>query len=61
LEGHPERGLDLLVLPRGGELRELVVTQANEFAPALSPDGRRLAYVSDHTGAFQVYMREFLD
>jgi len=50
-----------LILPRGGELRELVVTQANEFAPALSPDGTWLAYVSDHTGAFQVYMREFPD
>ena len=59
--GHSERGLDLWVLPLGGERRELVATQANEFAPAFSPDGRWIAYVSDHTGGFQVYVREFPD
>ena len=58
---HPERGIDLWVLPRGGEPSKLVATQANKFAPAFSPDGRWIAYVSDQTGRFQVYVREFPD
>ena len=53
--------MDLWVLPRGGEPRELVVTQANEFAAAFSPDGRWIVYVSDQTGGFEVYVREFPD
>ena len=32
-----------------------------EFAPALSPDGRWLAYSSDETGRQEVYVRSFPD
>ncbi len=31
----------------------------NSFSPAFSPDGRWLAYASDESGAFEVYVRPF--
>ncbi len=31
----------------------------NEFVPAVSPDGRWLAYVSDESGQDEIYLREF--
>jgi serine/threonine-protein kinase len=42
-----------------GEIRELVGSPASELQPAISPDGRRLAYVSDETGIVEVYLRWF--
>jgi serine/threonine-protein kinase len=41
--------------------RPLVATPAREESPALSPDGRWLAYQSDETGAWEVYVRPFPD
>jgi WD40 repeat protein len=40
-------------------LRALVATPADEYAPALSPDGRWLAYVSEESGTPEVYVRPF--
>jgi hypothetical protein len=37
----------------------LVTTPAGEGEPALSPDGRWLAYVSDESGTSEVYVRPF--
>jgi serine/threonine-protein kinase len=37
----------------------LVATPAQEFHPALSPDGRWLAYSSNESGSFEVYVRPF--
>jgi serine/threonine-protein kinase len=37
----------------------LVATAASETSPALSPDGRWLAYVSDESGTAEVYVRPF--
>jgi hypothetical protein len=37
----------------------LVATRADEKAPALSPDGRWLAYVSNESGVLEVYVRPF--
>ncbi len=37
----------------------VVVGPASEFAPALSPDGRWLAYVSNESGTSEVYVRPF--
>jgi len=39
----------------------LVATPAGEFTPAVSPDGRWLAYTSDESGADEVYVRPFPD
>ena len=37
----------------------IVATPANEVAPAVSPDGRWLAYTSDESGRYEVYVRPF--
>ncbi len=37
----------------------LLATRFNEVAPALSPDGNWLAYVSDESGRNEVYVRPF--
>ena len=37
----------------------LVATEFQETSPALSPDGRFLAYVSDESGRYEVYVRPF--
>jgi len=39
----------------------LLAAGFNEFLPALSPDGRWLAYVSDESGRAEVYVRPFPD
>jgi serine/threonine-protein kinase len=39
----------------------LLTTPAQETAPALSPDGRWLAYASDESGTSEVYVRPFPD
>ena len=41
--------------------RLLLETDADEFGPAISPDGRWLAYVSDETGNHEVYVARFPD
>ena len=43
---------------QGGE-RPLVTSPFDEVAPALSPNGRWLAYVSDRSGRSNVYVRPF--
>jgi Tol biopolymer transport system component len=45
-------GRDILAFPADSpeDVEEIVATPANERAPALSPDERFLAYVSDITG-----------
>jgi serine/threonine-protein kinase len=39
----------------------LVGTPARETTPALSPDGKWLAYASDESGTFEIYVRPFPD
>ncbi len=50
---------DVWVLPGGGEPERLLDSGANERTARFSPDGRWLAYVSDETGEFQVYVVPF--
>jgi Tol biopolymer transport system component len=51
----------LLSLGGDGELKPLLTSQFNEYRPALSPDGRWLAYESDETGQNEIYVRPFPD
>jgi len=54
-EYHPETGADLWIFDRAsGETRPLVRTRFNEYGPAVSPDGRHVAYTSDESGRPEV-------
>jgi hypothetical protein len=49
---------DLMLMPAtGAGAQTLLATNFNEYYPALSPDGRWLAYVSDESGQNEVYVR----
>ena len=55
-------GYDLWVLSLADrEAKPLVRTPFHEIQSALSPDGRWLAYASDESGAFEVYVQAFPD
>ena len=57
----PKLGLDIWALPLDGERkpRAVVQTEFNEQHPQLSPDGKWMAYQSNRTGRFEVYIRPF--
>jgi Tol biopolymer transport system component len=46
---------------RAGKPEVFLQSQADERAPSFSPDGRWMAYSSDESGTFQVYVRAFPD
>ena len=53
-----QRDILLVTLDGGGaQRRSLVATPADERQPAVSPDGRWLAYMSDESGKDEVYVR----
>jgi Tol biopolymer transport system component len=56
-------GSDLWALPLTGERKPFVVVQTNfdEMQGQFSPDGRWLAYTSNESGQFEVYVRPFPD
>jgi serine/threonine protein kinase/Tol biopolymer transport system component len=47
--------------PKPGKPEPFAHTSANEMEPAFSPDGRWMAYASDESGVFEVYVRPFPD
>ena len=55
--------LDIGVLSMEGERswEPLLETETLEFAPVISPDGQWIAYVSNETGRFEVYVQRFPD
>jgi TolB protein len=62
VERRPSTGRDILLLTTP-ELRSrpLVSSTADESAPAFSPDGQRVAYVSNESGRSEVYVRTRAD
>jgi serine/threonine-protein kinase len=62
-------GYDILTLPvesdasglRAGKPEPYLRTPFDEREPAISPDGRWLAYASNESGKYQVYVRAFPD
>ena len=60
-ETHPETVRDLHVrsMDADGTSTPLLVTEFNELNAEISPDGRWLAYLSDASGHFEVYVRPF--
>ena len=53
------RNVMVMGTENGGELRPIVNTAFNERSPVVSPDGTWFAYVSDRTGADEVYVEAF--
>jgi hypothetical protein len=49
------------VLDGQSEVQPMIATPAEETTPAVSPNGRWLAYDSDESGQFQIYVRPFPD
>jgi Tol biopolymer transport system component len=53
--------LDMWALPTFGDKKEYLLLNSpfDELAPQLSPDGRWLAYSSDETGSYEIYVQPF--
>ena len=52
---------DIQVLPLAGDTAVIpfATSEANEYGPRFSPDGRWIVYVSDESGKAEVYVRPF--
>ena len=60
IEVSPETGMDIWMVGLGDRKpRPFLKTQYNESSPKFSPDGRWLAYVSDESGRWEVYVQPF--
>ncbi len=57
----PKQGFDIWALPLGGDRQPFAVVQTDfsDRLPQFSPDGKWVAYQSDRTGRFEIYMRPF--
>ena len=55
--GGGQRDIWIAPLDSPAAIRRFVATDADEFSPAVSPDGRWLAYVSNQSGRYEVYVR----
>jgi serine/threonine-protein kinase len=58
-EWDPSDGFDLWLLPPKGRPESILKTSFNEIGAMFSPDGRWIAYVSDESGQYEVYVREY--
>ena len=69
MEASPGAGYHLWTVPleisdvgiRAGQPEAFLQTQFDERHPQFSPDGRWLAYSSNESGSFQIYVRNFPD
>jgi serine/threonine protein kinase/Tol biopolymer transport system component len=55
----PKRGYDIWALPLNGQPFEVLRTDFNERLAQFSPDGTWIAYQSDKTGRYEIYVRPF--
>ncbi|HQX81602.1 MAG TPA: winged helix-turn-helix domain-containing protein [Vicinamibacterales bacterium] len=53
----PGGGADILVIEPDGTTRDWLATAANESSPRVSPDNRFVAYRSNRSGRFEIYVR----
>jgi Tol biopolymer transport system component len=60
-ESDPTTGLDIWIMPleTHGEPQPFLVTPFGEDAPIFSPDGRWLAYTSNESGQYEVYVQPY--
>ena len=64
MEQTRDRGYDLVVMNEDGDsviFRDYLRADWNEVMATISPDGNRVAYVSDESGVPEVYVRSFPD
>jgi serine/threonine-protein kinase len=56
-----ETGFDLWTLPMEGDRQPTLwlKTKFNEWNPVFSPDGKWIAYISDESGQYEVYVRPY--
>jgi Tol biopolymer transport system component len=56
-----ETGFDIWLFPLAGDRKPLpfLVTRFNETDAVVSPDGKRIAYRSDESGRFEIYVQSF--
>jgi serine/threonine-protein kinase len=61
LAGGTAPSVDILALPMEGrrELQTLIATEFNEGRPAISPNGKWMAYFSNESRRFEIYVRPF--
>jgi eukaryotic-like serine/threonine-protein kinase len=55
----PKTGNDIVMATIGQSVEPLLNSSYSESAPAISPDGRWMAYVSNESGRAEVYVRSF--
>jgi eukaryotic-like serine/threonine-protein kinase len=55
----PATRLDIWCLPPQGPAQPFMNTTSNEMHPRVSPDGKWIAYTSDESGAWEVYVQSF--
>jgi Tol biopolymer transport system component len=57
----PKAKDDVWILPMDGRQKPMLFqgTEFNETGPRFSPDGHWIAYASDESGAYEVFVREF--
>ena len=60
-QDHPDTGSDILIVPLSGDRKPspFLATRVHERSPAFSPDGRWLAFESDETGQFEVFVTPY--
>jgi eukaryotic-like serine/threonine-protein kinase len=60
IEVNPTTGLDIWVMRMSDrKAQPFLRTPFNESAPRFSPDGRWLAYISDESGRFEIYVQPY--
>ena len=61
VEWNPKTARDIWTMTLQGDRRAepVLVTPFDEYRPTLSPDGRWLAYVSDESGRYEVYVQSW--
>jgi serine/threonine-protein kinase len=58
-EFHSETRGDIWMLPLAGKAEPWLVTEATEITPRFSPDGGYVAYASDETDRFEIYVKPY--
>ncbi len=67
-ESNPATGYDVITMPvegseksgwKPGQPKPFVNTTFNEVVPAFSPDGKWIAYQSNESGVYEIYVRPF--